>query len=460
MRLINPGFIRLAGLLAVFFVWTRPVQANHRLGTLYVSPVLGHWMEYQPANLLENGPLWGARAGFDLCSVLGIEGFYMRGLKGVVSEGQQGLLPNSARYDAYGGGARINLPLGSFVPYLSVALGQAEMKFDYAIDKTNSAGLDSEKSEKRDLIIFGAGFEYFLQSYVGLCCDVHDHYLERDFIDSDLRGDRETHNWEFGAGVTILFGKVAKEAVDTDRDGVQDEMDECPDTPPEVAVTKSGCPVDMDSDGVPDYLDMCPDTPAGVQVDDQGCPLENLVVKEEEPVPLPDSDGDSVPDDLDLEPDTPRGAVVDQSGRMLDSDRDGVPDGIDQCPGTPASLPVDEKGCPLIGAEDFYLQVFFDLNSSQIKPGFYSQLEQLARLLKSADWVKLEIIGYADQAGESKNSLGISFRRAHAVRDYLTGEGVDQARLAALAGGKFPVEKAGAARARDMQRCVVVRLKK
>jgi len=61
--------------------------------------------------------------------------------------------------------------------------------------------------------------------------------------------------------------------IDTDGDGVYDEMDKCPDTPKGVAVDKAGCPLDSDGDGVYDYLDKCPDTPAGAKVDNNGCPL-------------------------------------------------------------------------------------------------------------------------------------------------------------------------------------------
>jgi OmpA-OmpF porin, OOP family len=60
--------------------------------------------------------------------------------------------------------------------------------------------------------------------------------------------------------------------VDSDKDGVPDDLDKCPDTPPGVAVDENGCPKDSDKDGVPDYLDKCPDTPLGTKVDANGCP--------------------------------------------------------------------------------------------------------------------------------------------------------------------------------------------
>jgi OOP family OmpA-OmpF porin len=62
-------------------------------------------------------------------------------------------------------------------------------------------------------------------------------------------------------------------AIDSDGDGVRDDVDQCPDTRPGTKVDEFGCPGDADGDGVTDDLDQCPDTPAGWQVDSRGCPV-------------------------------------------------------------------------------------------------------------------------------------------------------------------------------------------
>jgi hypothetical protein len=118
--------------------------------------------------------------------------------------------------------------------------------------------------------------------------------------------------------------------LDSDRDGVPDSVDTCPNTPPGVKVDEHGCSIDSDHDGVPDGLDKCPNTPAGATVDGSGCPI--------------DADHDGVPDGLDRCPNTPAGVPVDAFGCPVDSDRDGVPDGLDRCPNTPAVVPVDATG--------------------------------------------------------------------------------------------------------------------
>ncbi|RUT78723.1 type IX secretion system membrane protein PorP/SprF [Ancylomarina longa] len=57
---------------------------------------------------------------------------------------------------------------------------------------------------------------------------------------------------------------------DKDRDGVPDEVDECPETPPFYIVDDKGCPVDTDGDGVVDSEDFCPETPGSRA--NSGCP--------------------------------------------------------------------------------------------------------------------------------------------------------------------------------------------
>ncbi|GIX31218.1 MAG: pilus biosynthesis protein [Porticoccaceae bacterium] len=128
---------------------------------------------------------------------------------------------------------------------------------------------------------------------------------------------------------------------DEDGDGVRNNRDRCPGTPPGESVDRRGCSAsqrDSDGDGVSDAADQCPDTPRGTPVDGRGCPV------------LPDGDGDGVPDPADQCPGTPSGEPVDALGcsaSQRDSDGDGVADAVDQCPGTPQGTAVDVLGCPL-----------------------------------------------------------------------------------------------------------------
>ena len=160
-------------------------------------------------------------------------------------------------------------------------------------------------------------------------------YIASDYITPKVNHQYipiDKFNLNISFGGSFVLGKPK----DTDRDGVVNRRDKCPDTPFGVKVDKKGCPIDSDGDGVPDYLDKCPETPNAAIgfVDSNGCPL--------------DTDGDSIPDYLDKCPNTPKEAIgfVDKNGCPLDADGDGIPDYLDKCANTPAGIQVDSVGCP------------------------------------------------------------------------------------------------------------------
>jgi outer membrane protein OmpA-like peptidoglycan-associated protein len=111
---------------------------------------------------------------------------------------------------------------------------------------------------------------------------------------------------------------------DTDRDGIEDKLDLCPN---ESGIKSlSGCP-DKDNDGVADFQDPCPDVAGLVQY--KGCP---------------DSDGDGVPDNEDKCP-TQNGSKMNSGCPELskDTDGDGITDDLDRCPDYFAKT---ATGCP------------------------------------------------------------------------------------------------------------------
>jgi OOP family OmpA-OmpF porin len=244
-----------------------------------------------------------------------------------------------------------------------------------------------------------------------------------------------TNSVMLGLRYTIAEAKPA----DSDSDGVPDERDACPDTPPGTAVDAHGCPRDTDHDGVPDSSDQCPNTPSGVSVDAKGCPT--------------DSDGDGVPDSLDQCPNTPQGVSVDAKGCPADSDGDGVPDSQDQCPNTPKGTPVDAKGCPADSDGDgvpdnedqcpntphgdkvmangcsagqalILKDVHFDFGKARLTPDSKTVLDRVAKTIVASPGFKIEIAGYTDSIGSSAYNLKLSNERANAVRIYLLSQGV------------------------------------
>ncbi len=380
--------------------------AEQRLGVFYVNPVLAHWMEYQNPNLLDDGSLWGARFGFNLCPWFGIEGFGLRGPTEISPQDEAGTTKVGASYGAWGAAARLLIPAGPVIPFITAGFGRATMKPDRALNAVDGLPVRVESKESRGLGIFGAGLEVPVHKNVSLRFDAIDHYIKKDFIEGDFLGDRRTHNWELGAGINLLFGKPEKK----------------------VAEPVAALPV-------------------------QPAP----VVIEEKPAPPPDSDGDGVTDDKDACPGTPRGVKVDYRGCPLDSDKDGVYDYLDQCPDTPLGTKVDDKGCPEVKAEEFKLDVYFDFNKAVVKREYFERLDKLSELLKKSGET-VNLIGYTDQKGTSAYNIALSERRAKAVRDYLVSKGVAAGRVQIQASGKFPVESEAAAPTAEQQRRVIIRL--
>ena len=164
---------------------------------------------------------------------------------------------------------------GKFTPYVFLGAGYQWIKGPY----NNAAVADA-----------GVGAKIFMTKTFGFFAEAR---ALRDFRDDD-------NHLGFLGGVIINFGNNQNEiqpqpqpapqpvkpvqevkpapkpkpvVIDSDHDGVPDNIDKCPNTPAGVKVDKFGCPIDSDADGVPDYLDKCPNTPKGVHVDKYGCPV-------------------------------------------------------------------------------------------------------------------------------------------------------------------------------------------
>ena len=183
--------------------------------------------------------------------------------------------------------------------------------------------------------------------------------------------------------------RAEKLCPDDDGDGVPNERDACPDTPPGVAVGIDGCTLDDDGDGVVNSEDQCPNTPVGVEVNAVGC---------------------------EVGPE--------------DSDRDGVNDKFDRCPDTPQGAKVDDMGCWVIG------NIYFELDKDTIKPRYTEVLDEVAKVMKWNPEVTLSINGHTDDlAGEAYNKT-LSRERAEQVKEYLIDMGVAADRMETYAYGE------------------------
>jgi len=177
--------------------------------------------------------------------------------------------------------------------------------------------------------------------------------------------------------------------------------------------TVTRLPVDTDGDGVTDDLDKCPGTPAGTPVDSSGCPLPQ------------DDDGDGVINENDKCPGTPPGKKVDAVGCEIDGDDDGdgILNSVDQCPDSPKGTRVNNVGCPF--DRTLLLQgVKFETNKDTLLPESLPILENAIATLKRYPEVNIEVQGHTDSRGSDAYNMDLSARRAATVLKYLKDGGV------------------------------------
>ena len=208
---------------------------------------------------------------------------------------------------------------------------------------------------------------------------------------------------------------------DTDKDGIVDSLDACPDVAGLAAF--NGCP-DSDGDGIPDKDDKCPQVKGLAKY--QGCPI-------------PDSDNDGINDEEDKCPNV-AGVAKYQGCPIPDSDGDGVNDEEDKCPALAG--PASNQGCPEIKEEikkriDVAAKnVFFATGSSKLLSKSFKSLNEVVKVLNEDPNLKLDIEGHTDNTGKpdkpnARNpgqvGIGLSyFKGVNAARLVSAGYGQDQ----------------------------------
>ena len=243
--------------------------------------------------------------------------------------------------------------------------------------------------------------------------------------------------WQSGSPeIHLGIRKVLKPRApkDTDKDGVPDKDDACPQIAglPEF----KGCP-DTDKDGIPDKDDACPQV-AGL-AEFKGCPDTDKdgIPDKDDACPqvaglaefkgCPDTDKDGIPDKDDA---CPQIAGLAQFKGCPDTDKDGIPDKDDACPQVPGIAKL--KGCPPVKIDQPAFDKLaseirseaFDYRSAVLNPGMLPKLDELVKQLANQPQVKLRITGHTDHLGEQANNQKLSLARAKAVKTYLVAKGL------------------------------------
>lgn len=106
-----------------------------------------------------------------------------------------------------------------------------------------------------------------------------------------------------------------------------------------------------------------------------------------------------------------------------DDDGDGIGNASDKCPNTPAGAKVNSQGCWS------YNSVDFGFDSTKITPAFASLFDNAVTTLKSNPGMTVELEGHTDSTGPETYNMGLSVRRAEAVKNHLVEKGIAANRL-------------------------------
>lgn len=117
----------------------------------------------------------------------------------------------------------------------------------------------------------------------------------------------------------------------------------------------------------------------------------------------------------------------------MDDDGDGVNNCDDKCPGSQAGQTIGPDGCPVPVSIDLK-GVNFDFDKSTLRPDAVAILNEAVEILKRYPDLKVEVAGHTDLCGKDDYNQKLSERRAKAVYDYMTSNGVDAGRLSGPVG--------------------------
>ncbi|WP_340076966.1 OmpA family protein [Leptobacterium sp. I13] len=334
------------------------------------------------------------------------------------------------------------LNLGKFDPFAEIGGG--------------SIWLGEESS--RITLNGGLGFNYWFTENVGLTVQsTYKHTFQQAVV---------LPHFQHVFGVSFKFG-----GVDTDKDGIFDDDDACPEVPglPEF----NGCP-DSDGDGIEDSKDACPNEAGLAELN--GCPDSDGdgIADKDDACPneaglpalngCPDADGDGVADKDDNCPNE-AGPKANRGCPYPDRDNDGVLDKDDACPDLAGT--VANQGCPEITEEvqkqlnEYARTILFDTGKSSIKDESEAVLKDIIAILNEYPNSKFTVEGHTDSVGSEKLNQRLSDSRANSVKEYLIANGVDAFRLSALGYGESKPIASNATRAgRAQNRRVEINLVK
>lgn len=333
---------------------------------------------------------------------------------------------------------------GSFVNYqLQNRQSTSGDKFLLEADASLNLKLVSEKYWVQPYLIAGVGaqmyegihFGAFIPTGAGIKVNLFDdaHF----FVASQYRipVTKETVNYHFLNQIGIA-GRIGPKKERQPR--------ALPPPPPPAPPTP---PADTDKDGVIDSLDKCPQTPGLPKYD--GCPV-------------PDRDKDGINDEQDKCPEA-AGLARYQGCPIPDTDNDGINDEEDKCAGEAGTQA--NNGCPEIAEEviqrvNYAAQnIYFATGKATLLSKSFKGLDEVVKVLTDEPGLKLSINGHTDNVGSDDFNMTLSEKRAASVKAYLVKKGVPEDRITAAGFGEtMPVADNKTSAGRQQNRRVELKL--
>lgn len=177
---------------------------------------------------------------------------------------------------------------------------------------------------------------------------------------------------------------------------------------------------------------------------------------------LLDTDKDGVADLYDLEPNSITGVAVNTKGQSIDTNQNGVPDELESY----LSKTYGQNNSAVTSnssVEDLinkgYVNVYFDFNSAKPTNASLQGIGFLVKYLKDNPSKNADIIGYADEIGNSAYNTELSRKRAEAVKKIAANAGIDASRLNVIANGEDTSVNKNSKEARQIVRRVSFQVK-
>lgn len=232
---------------------------------------------------------------------------------------------------------------------------------------------------------------------------------------------------------------VISAELDSDGDGVIDEVDKCKNT---YGTGKYGCPEDYDRDGVYDHLDNCPEQKG--LAENNGCPKAIASKTEQKndfykvaPITLPTIGKTKTVQEIE------KPQVIQEE--IKDSDNDGVADKDDDCPmvvGVASNNGCPEKIIIKLDKEDEEIiseairDVRFETGNNILKASSKPVLDKVVTLMNKYPDAKISISGHTDNTGEKAINQELSEARAASCKAYLQEKGINSDRISSAGYGE------------------------